>query len=235
MVFGVFLFTPLTLVQRFAATEKLLPLDRSETSILAQLKNKYQKGYENFSGVEGIYMLDIKEMNPNNANKVVSTGKAKVIRRDFFYKKPDLVVLEYEKDGKALSPSKYNPPSFEPIFPLFDKDGEKHYNIKIQGIIEKKGKAMYKMRVVPKKKGIRYFTGYAYYDKENLQPISMRGSLAANYFFLKEIFLEMGQREVNGMPAMQSMVIQTRVFAPMIIKDRRYVTRMRAKSLKLIN
>lgn len=229
-----FLFVPVSLMQRFGATEKLHPLDRTETSILADLKEKYQEGYETYTGVEGIYLLDIKEMNPNNANKVVSTGKAKVIRRDFFYKKPDLVVLEYEKDGKPLPPNKYNPPSFEPIFPLFDKNGENNYNIKVQGIVLKEGKETYKMRIMPKRKGIRYFTGYAYYAKENLQPVSMRGSLAANYFFLKEIFLEMGQKEVNGMPAMQNMTIQTRVHAPMIIKDRRYITRMRAKSLKLI-
>lgn len=215
-------------------TQGLRPAKRSIESIMNELTAKYQNSYTKYAGVKGRYNLEIREMDPQDSNKLLSLAHAKVIRRDYFYKKAELQVLEFEKNGNQLPPSEYAPPSFEPIFPFFDAEASKRYRFTLKGIGILDGKELYEIYVQPKKKGARYFRGFLYVGVKEMTPLFIKGTIAVRYFFLKEFLIKLEQKDVKDVSAMLNSVVQTRVYVPMVIKDRRYITIMKGSSLELI-
>lgn len=157
--------------------------------IIEKIYTRIAPMFKKYQGIEYKRTEITKEYNPSS-NKLLSTTTTLLLRREYFYQKPSITVLEYEKDGKKLKPSDYEEARYPPLYHPFDEKGKDRYTTEVKGYETIEGIVCYKIKVTPKEATERHFKGYFYFDAKNLDLIKAGFTLGKLPFGFIKLFIE---------------------------------------------
>jgi hypothetical protein len=189
--------------------------------------------YKKYKGIEYLRKDIVKEYDPETS-ALRSTSEVTSRRREYFYAKPDIEVLEYKKDGKEMKPSKYRVWRSLPSFPVFDEKGRENYDVKITDTKMINGKKCYRIQVTPRKQTSRHFAGNIYMTVDSMEPIYIDGTLAKLDFPLKEFRLDLGTEVIDRLPVVTNGTVRVRVKVPIFFPDTIIETSFTVQERKLI-
>ena len=103
-----------------------------------------------------------------------------VVRQYFGEGKPEVVrVVRYVKNGKVMSPDQYREhPGDDAMYPIFGRNSDSHYRYTYGGVKSVQGQECHVIRIVPRKKTNRHFSGLVYMSKKDLAMVMMSGTKA---------------------------------------------------------
>ena len=214
-----------------SSNEKISP----ETSrrILDKIRRPFLKFYEKYKGVESTRTAWIKEYNPKTG-KLIGTIELKTFRRDFFYREPEIKVLRVVKNGSAIPPDKYKPYQTKPAYPVLDKNGHRHYRLKVTALKKVGGRQCYEVSVTPLKQTSLHITGVFYFERATLKLIKLRFGLAKHPVGLKEMLMILYCKNIAGWPVVKRGYIKARIHLFLLQPDRIYKTSFRSTGIRLI-
>lgn len=220
-----------------SAPAQATPLNAAdEARVLAQVRQRWQRFTARYRGDFSRRSMVLEEYDPKT-NKLLHT---KQIRQDFFSylsKPPYAHTVSCKVDGKKADLGECKPRGKRKIFHhVFDKSGQKHYAVKILGRPTIGGLPCYKIKVIPKKKTDRHFSGHLYLHTKTLRLVKMEGMPAALPFPLKEFWLKLLFKEMPGHPGVgvvSSGTMTMRVKVPLFV-HMRMKARFRAWGHRLI-
>ncbi|MBN2040868.1 MAG: hypothetical protein JW864_12565 [Spirochaetes bacterium] len=158
--------------------------EQESKDIIEKIRNISVKFYKENKGIEYLREELVREYDTDN-DKLLSTSRLLVVRKDYFYEPQEYIVKKYEKDGKEMDASEYKEKPPLPSYPVFDEEGIDRYNTVIEGYETVAGKKCYKIKVTPKEADSRYQTGYYYYTVKDLSFYMIQISLGEMPFPLK--------------------------------------------------
>jgi hypothetical protein len=193
--------------------------------ILSLIFSKSVGIYKKYIGVESVRKEIHQEFDPGT-NALRSTSELTEFRKDYFYEKPEVKVLSLTTNGKKKNPSSFRIWKMMPIYPVFDGNSGEHYELKVtdKQIIDKK--ECYRIQVTPKKETSRHFKGDVFCTVDTLEPVYTEGTLAKLDFPIREFWLGLNTRLLQGVPVVTSGTIRVRVRVPIFFPDTLIVTRI---------
>lgn len=201
--------------------EKPIASEQS-SDIIAKIRQKYAPVYKKYKGIETKRDFITKIYDPDNG-KQTGTEHTIVLKQDYFYSVPTMKTIYYEKDGKKVDPSDYDTREVEPIFPVFDENSEKNYDLRIIGTSVVNGVNCHEIIVTPKKKSPRHFKGRILVAIDTLDIMMQEGSPSDIHWALKEFKIKYYFEHVNGVPALKTGHVEARIYVFIIKPDRRYI------------
>lgn len=202
--------------------------------IIAKIIKKYAPLYKKYKGFQSVIKTTTKEIDPSK-NKQIGTMKLTVKRKDYFYKKkPEVMTLRMTKNGKKVPLKENKRPRQEPGHPLFDSNGLKHYKFRVQGFKTLKGIKCYNIQVNPRAKTIRHFKGQVYVSVDQLKLIYQEGTLGKVGMPLKEFSIKVWFKRSQLLPLPELVDSIIRVYIPVVVPDRRYISVSKGTQFKLL-
>lgn len=181
--------------------------DKESVEIINRIRSEAIKQYQQYSGIESEQDI-VTQTFDSKTGELQETVRVVLVERDYFYKKAEITVLKYEKDGKELPVSEYEPgDDREPSRPIFDENGPEHYTVKVVGTKIIDGRECYHLTVDPKQKTERHLTGEMYFSMKDLKLVLISGAIAELPFGVKKLNLEIRYKEKNGMAVPSSSLI----------------------------
>lgn len=228
-IFFLFLLAPAPTIQ--SSDVDITPtLSRN---VINRLREKYIPMFKKYKGIESNRQVETQTYD-SKSNKLLSTAHVHVIRKDYFYKEPEIKVLKYIVDGKEEKTSKYKPIKSQPGYQVFDENGDKNYETRIVGYKIVEDQNCYQVNVTPKKATKLHYKGMLYYRVSDLKLVKSSGSIGEISFPLKELHIDLYTDDLNDLTVISSGVITARVNIPVILPDRRIVSRFKALNNKPI-
>ncbi|OHD72054.1 MAG: hypothetical protein A2W19_03685 [Spirochaetes bacterium RBG_16_49_21] len=206
--------------------------ERSE-QIIDKIYEKYIPVYKKYRGVGSVRNIDIIEYNPNT-NTLINRSHVSLIRKDYFYKKSEIEILEYIKNDKVMQPSEYENRIIEIPDPILDENGRKLYLTRITNIAAVSKQKCYQMKVVPRKKTAKYFGGFLYFKMDTLELMLLEGSLGDLPFSFKEYSMKYFFEHEGDLPVLKSGSFIMRTYIPVLQPDRRFVISVNVIESKLL-
>ncbi len=207
----------------------------SPSKLIDRLYSKYAPAYEKYSGVLSRRRVETKAYNPDT-DKLLYTEKTVLMRKNYFYKPPDVNVLSYIVDGEKKSPDSYNSEETAPFYPVFGPKGKKNYKLVYRGEKTVEEEACYHFTVDPLKKGFRYFSGNIYITQEDERLLLQEGVASKMHWAVKEFYIKYFFEDLpENIPALKKGKVKARVHVFLIRPDRRFVYELESfsnKSLK---
>ena len=207
-----------------------ISVDLSE-KIIKKIYNKYIPVYKKYSGVESNRSIDIIEYNPGS-NTLINRYTVLLVRKNYFYKKPDIEVLQYIKSNTEQRPSDYQSREIEPPVPVLDENGMKSYTAVIMKYAKVLNTKCYQMKVVPRKKNSEHFDGFMYFRTDNLELLLMEGTFGDLPYSIKEYNMKLYYEHINDLPVMKSGSYIIRTYIPVLQPDRRYMFSIKVNNSK---
>jgi len=194
--------------------------------VIRRIREKYIPMYQKYQGVESNREVEIKTYD-SETNTLIKTANVHLLRKDYFYKKPEVKVLKYVVDGKEEAPSKYKPLEYQPGYQVFDENGDKNYETRVIGYKTIDGYPCYEVNVLPKKATKLHYKGKLYYRVSDLALIKSSGSIGEISFPLKGFHMDLYTEELNDLTVVSSGIITANVDLPVFLPNRRIVSRFK--------
>jgi hypothetical protein len=193
--------------------------------ILGLIFSKSVSIYRKYIGVESIRKEIHQEFDPET-NALRSTSELMEFRKDYYYEKPEVKVLSLITNGEKKNPSSFRVYKMKPIYPVFDGNSSEHYELNVtdKQIVDRK--ECYRIQVTPKEKTSRHFKGDVFCTVDTLEPVYTEGTLAKLDFPIREFWLGLNTRLLQGIPVVTSGTIRVRVRVPIFFPDTLIVTRI---------
>lgn len=188
------------------------------SALIDRLYQKMVPIYEKYQGVLSIRDISAVSKDPENG-EILKTFEAKIERKDHFYKKPDIKALKYKENGKKTKTSKYDTREIEPFYPLFDKNGKAHYDLKLVGNKTISGRKCVKIEVIPKSQTTRHFKGHIFVDPQKLEIVKMTGSPAKLHWAMLHFSFDYHFSSLEGFPVLSHGTVKARVKVPLFVSD----------------
>jgi len=206
IIFALVLFAPASPIQSRSLD---IPPALSR-KVISRLREKYIPMYKKYLGVESNRQIEIKTYD-EKTNSLLKTENVHLIRKEYFYKKPEVEVLKYVVDGQEKKASKYKPLKSKPGYHVFDESGDINYETLVVGYKTIAEHQCYKVNVTAKKATNRHYQGELYYRVNDP---------------LKGLRVDLIFDNINDLTVVSSGVISASVDIPVIFPDRRIVTRI---------
>jgi len=201
--------------------------------IISRLRAKYIPMYEKYKGIESNREVEIKTFD-EETNALLQTVNVHLIRKDYFYKEPEVIVLKYIVDGKEEKTSKYKPVKSQPGYHVFDKNGDINYETNVLGYKTVSGHRCYEINVTPKKATEKHYQGKLYYRTDTLELVRSSGSLGKISFPLKGLYIDLAIDYIDDLAVILSGIIIANIDIPIIFPDRRVVSSFKSLNNKPI-
>jgi hypothetical protein len=201
--------------------------------IINKIYAKYIPVYKKFRGIQSIRNIDIIEYNPNS-NTLITRSHVSLIRKDYFYQKPVIEVLDYIENGRTMKPSDYQNKLIDTNGPILDESGRHLYMSRITGVVTVSGQRCYQMKIVPRKRSSKYFEGFLYFKTKTLDLLLMEGTLSELPFSFKEYSMKCMYRRMDALPVLKSGTVIMRTYIPILQPDRRFVLSINSIDAKLL-
>jgi len=221
IIFALVLFAPASPIQSRSLD---IPPALSR-KVISRLREKYIPMYKKYLGVESNRQIEIKTYD-EKTNSLLKTENVHLIRKEYFYKKPEVEVLKYVVDGQEKKASKYKPLKSKPGYHVFDESGDINYETLVVGYKTIAEHQCYKVNVTAKKATNRHYQGELYYRVNDLKLVFSSGSIGKISFPLKGLRVDLIFDNINDLTVVSSGVISASVDIPVIFPDRRIVTRI---------
>ncbi len=192
--------------------------------VISRIQDKYIPMYKKYQGIESNQKVEIKTYD-SKTSELLSTAHVHLIRKDYFYKEPEVEVLQYIVDGKEEETSKYEPIKSQPGYHVFDENGDIHYKTQVIGYKIIEGQQCYEVSVTPVKATKMHYQGMLYYRVSDLNLVYSSGSIGEIPFPLKELHSDLSIVCMNDLTVISSGIITARLDIPVILPDRRIVSR----------
>jgi len=200
---------------------------KESDEIIKIIRKKYVPMYKKYNGVISTRNINIKEIDPET-DKVVGRSFLSLIRKDYFYKEPEIKVLQYIKNGRKMLESDYKPKKSKPSYRIFDEYGFKNYKTTVVGFKNIKGRRCYKIKILPRENTLRHFKGFLYCAVSDLSILLIEGTLGNTPFPLKEFRIKFFLDHIDDLAVIKSGIVVMRVYIPVILPDRRYISNIQA-------
>ncbi len=201
-------------------------LDAAESErALAEIHARGVDLYRRYSGIQSMRRLVAEERDPESG-ALLHTSRVLMERTDHFYGRPDVRVLEYEKDGLPLAPESFRLVRIAPPLPPFDEHGPENYETRITGLQRVDGRICYRVEVTPKRNTLSHMRGSFYFERASLDLVYVEGGLATLPPGVREAGFAFHFTMQNGAPMPLKGVMHLRVRIPLIQPDRRFISRI---------
>jgi hypothetical protein len=201
--------------------------------IISRIRRRAITGYRRYRGIETKREIYTKEYNAKTG-ELKSTSRALIIYREYFYEIPDTEVLSYRKDGQEKPASDYRKSEEMPGYQIFDEEGAKHYQIEIVGYRTIKNQRCYQIEVTPKQKTRRHFKGAIFARVNNLEIVSIEGTIGNLPLGVKELSTKLSTTASGDLTVLKSGIIKLRIHLPLLYPDTRIVTSIKVLGHRLI-
>jgi hypothetical protein len=189
-----------------------------DSGLIDEIYQKMAPIYEKHEGVLSVREITAVSKDPENG-EVLKRFEAKIERRDHFYKTPQIKALKYVENGKETRTSKYDTREIEPFYPVFDKNGKAHYDLKIAGNETVTGRNCVKIQVIPKSQTTRHFKGYIFVDPQKLEIVKMAGSPAKLHWAMLHFSFDYHYNSLEGFPVLSHGTVKARVKVALFVSD----------------
>jgi len=215
-IFALFLMAPVSSLH--SSDHEVTPALSRE--IVQRLREKYIPIYQKYQGVESERKVEIQTYN-SKTGKLIQTAQVHLIRKDYFYQKPEVQVLNYTVDGEVKKASKYKPVKSEPSHPVFDENGDKNYDVRVVGYKTVAGVPCYEVDVTPKKSTKLHYRGKLYCAVKNLDLIFSSGTMAMLAFPLESFQIDLHLNHLDDLTVASAGTVTARFDIPVFMPDRR--------------
>ena len=86
----------------------------------------------------------------------------------------------------------------DPHIQVFDREGERNYEVRLAGVVEIDARRCYRVEVTPRVRTVRHFVGQVYFAVADLSLVRMEGSVARLPFPLRHVYMKLGFRRLAG-------------------------------------
>ncbi|XDD50117.1 hypothetical protein AB3N59_17415 [Leptospira sp. WS92.C1] len=206
------------LLAGFSSVDSTPKIDLKQ--ILEKIKQNSRDTISAFKGIDYKRNLVITETDPKTEDQIL-VSKILTRRVEYYYERPVVVVLSYEKNGIRLPPKEYEPEKSSPVYPIFDNQSDDHYSFQINGPILFQNKQSYVVEITPLQLSSRHFKGKIYYDKNTLHPFYIEGTTSKWKFGVKDmyfnVFMEMTKEKV---PFVKSGDVFIKTYVPLLSSEK---------------
>ena len=207
-----------------SATDIAKPITaKLSEEIISQIRRRAITGYRRYRGIETKREINTKEYNAKTG-ELISTSRALIIYREYFYEIPETEVLSYIKDGQEKPASDYRKSKEMPGYQIFDEEGEKRYQVEVVGYRMIKNQRCYQIEVTPKQKTKRHFKGTIFARVNNLEIVVIEGTIGNLPLGVKELSTKLFTTASDDLTVLKSGIIKLRIYIPLFYPDTRIVT-----------
>ncbi|MBU3914169.1 hypothetical protein KKA14_01410 [bacterium] len=183
--------------------------------IINRIKNKAALVFKKYRGIESEQEIN-SQIFDSETGALRETERVVYIIKEYYYEKPEIIVLEYERNGKKVPLSEYKKRDDDPGYQIFDTEGEKRFEIKIIGHKVIEGQLCYQIKVTPKEMTVRHFNGYVFVRVDNLNVVFSEGSIAKHPMGLKKMDMKLYFEPIGEVSALRSSDISLLIHVPFI-------------------
>ena len=202
------------------------------SGLIERIHTKAIPVYLKYRGSESTRLVEIDEYD-SSTGKLLNRSRVKLVRRDFFYEKPEIVrIITFEKNGKTLAPKEYKAHEGKPSLPVLDEKGLSHYSVEIVGTKAIKGRGSYEMKVIPKKRTAEHFVGSLFFAQDDLTLVAIEGSVAKMPFGVTGLRFTFYTAALDDLAVLISGTMSIGLDIPIFAPNRRYETRITALDSK---
>jgi len=209
-----------------------ISVEQSE-KIINKIYEKYIPVYKKYTGIESLRKIDIIEYNPNSIT-LINRSHVSVIRKDYFYKKPEITILRYLIDDDLKRPSDYQSREIEPYHLVLDEQGKNLYLTRIMQSVTVSNQKCYQMQVTPREKTPEHFEGYMYFRMDSLDLYLIEGTLGNLPYSFTEYSMKQYFDHLIDLPVLKSGSCIMRMYIPVLQPDRRFVFSVKVITNKLL-
>jgi hypothetical protein len=200
-----------------------------EARILAAIRSREQRFLTRFQGIAERRRAVVRMYGPDG-DRPIRTTRSEVDWVHYFYRRPDVKIRSCAVDGVAAANDRCVTrwQRLMPHVQIFDRDGLRHYRVRISGLVTLNGQRCYRLEVQPRVRTSRHFVGQVYVRVDDLQLVQMEGTVADLPFFVQHVFLRLAFRGYDGFAGLARGYVDVWLGIPLIYK-RRIVTRFTAR------
>lgn len=212
-------FTPLDLSpqQLGLASLRSAPTAEEEARVLAEIQHKGRQTYAAFAGVRSRRHSHIRTYDAKDG-ELLSKIELSADRVDYYDGMPEVRIVAYVLNGEAQPPHSFENYELAPPHPVFDERGPDRYRVHLTGTQTIRGRPCWRLHIIPKHSGRRYFRGDMFFTKTDLDLVYMKGTFASLQFGLQEFEFDFHFTSTpHGAPLFQSGFARGTVYVPLIM------------------
>jgi hypothetical protein len=204
-----------------------------QAELLRKLRQKGLPLYAGYRGVASRRRVTTQERDPRT-DKVEKTLTMEVAASEFFYLPLRRKILWCKVDGKpAQTKECEGRKGRKPTWPLFDRDGQKNYDITWVGQKKVHGVPCHKLKITPKRRTDRHLRGHLYVAVDSLDPVLLESTVADLPFPLERFYLKLRFKQFQGQPVVSRGYVDLEIKVPVFF-HKRIVSRFVARAQRLI-
>jgi len=201
--------------------------------ILRKIREKAGYAFSRYSGVESRREITTGQYD-FLTGKLITSYRAVLLRKDYFYKKAEFKALKFVRDGRELPPEKFNYRSMDPVHMPFAKNSDENYSIILGGETAIDGVSCWELEVIPKKNTMRHFSGKIYFTIDGLDLYYLKGTVAYRPFVLKNLSMEIYFKKTGDISVMSRGSYVIEIDVPLFFPHRKIVSSFTSTEDKLI-
>ena len=219
--------TPATVTP--AAKDNALP---DAAVLFERIIEHYRPMYAKYRGIETKSHSETK-IYDSETSTLEDTMTMLYVGREFFYEEREGEILEYTKNGEKLDPDEAQQGrSSDPMYPIWDSNGPKHYRIKVLKQTILRRKPCYALQIIPKDDTERHFQGTFFVHAETLDLVYMDGTMADLPFGVDSMSFKFYFKQQGDLAVVDHGSTAAAVDIPIIYPDVLYTSEMRTIEAK---
>ena len=209
------------------------PTPEEEARVFSQIRQRMQAFTSKYRGVRSTRRVRVREYDPDD-NKLRRTMDKVQQFDNLIYASPQIKVQGCAIDNKRVPTKRCaEKRKRKPLHPVFDKDGSRHYRVKIIGAKTVRERQCFEVRVTPLKKTEKHFSGLMYFDAENLQLLMLDGRLADYPFGLQKFHIRLLFKRHQGFAVVEKGRLDFTIHVPIFV-NKRLVSTFSATNFSLL-
>jgi len=189
-------------------------------ALLRTLRARASTLFTTYKGIWSRRRATVRTYDPDTG-ELESTQEMVLLSWQYFYKAPVRKVVTCKVDGQRADPdackSKGNPKA---MYPLLDRNSARHYRITLMGQTMVAHQPCYKLKVTPRHKTERHFSGTLYVALGTLKPVRAEGTLARLPFPIKRFHIKLRFTQYKGFAVPSSGKVEITLKVPVVYHAR---------------
>jgi hypothetical protein len=206
--------------------------------LIGDIRERQAPFFEKYAGYQSLHTSTTVIRDAKNGEVKDRIETTLVVRQYFGEGKPEVVrVIRYVKNGKVMSPDDYKEhPGDDAMYAIFGRNSDTHYRFQYEGEKTIQGHECHVIRVIPRKKTNRHFSGLVYMRKKDLAMVMMRGTKADLPASTRSLNINVMLGPTSaGVRLPVSTNVRFQVHVPIFFPNRAFLIRTRMTDHRLIS